>query len=289
MSSEPDYLREAPDDLHPALVGAVWRGGPVGETEVAATLTDLADRGIVTMERIEMQVTSALGPAKLQPTTQWRLDRSRAGGLGAIDAALVALLFDRIARDETLTAEELAWQARERPAEYRRALLEWIALVDSEACTAGLLRPSPAASKGLLRVAGTAIALAGLSLAVALESWVPAEAGLVLGGLVGALSFRVSRLTAEGKAVRARYQGLHDFLRDFSDLEHVTPEHFALWRRYLVLALVLGVAQRVADHFDMARPGLARDPRFTSLVEWVRDTAGGDAPVRAFESTRPSA
>ena len=41
------YLREVPEGMPPALVGALWRMGAVGDDDLAATLLDLAVSGVL--------------------------------------------------------------------------------------------------------------------------------------------------------------------------------------------------------------------------------------------------
>ena len=47
------YLREDPrPDLSPAVIGALWRFGKVADADIAATLMDLADKGVIGMRPV---------------------------------------------------------------------------------------------------------------------------------------------------------------------------------------------------------------------------------------------
>ncbi|MHB9005238.1 MAG: DUF2207 domain-containing protein, partial [Coriobacteriia bacterium] len=44
-----EYFREEPADLHPAIVGALWRMGAVKDSDMSAAIMNLANEGVVSM------------------------------------------------------------------------------------------------------------------------------------------------------------------------------------------------------------------------------------------------
>ena len=72
---------------------------------------------------------------------------------------------------------------------------------------------------------------------------IPAIAGLV----IMILSFYMTRRTREGAELYAKYKALHDFLKDFSRLDEAPPASVVIWNRFLVLAVVFGIADEVIE------------------------------------------
>ncbi|MBU4557211.1 MAG: DUF2207 domain-containing protein, partial [Actinobacteria bacterium] len=56
-----EYFREEPAQLHPAIVGALWRMGTVEDGDVAATLMAMANRGVITMTPVDVEKKGFLG------------------------------------------------------------------------------------------------------------------------------------------------------------------------------------------------------------------------------------
>lgn len=70
------------------------------------------------------------------------------------------------------------------------------------------------------------------------------------------------RRTEKGARKLAEVQGLARFLSDFSLVDDVPVGHLALYERYLVYAVALGVADRLIEGLRMRFPELADDPSF---------------------------
>ncbi len=132
------YLREIPDDVSPALAGAVWRRGKLGEKEVIATLVDLTARGVLSVRTGERHVTTITGPLAEQ-TTEFVLDTTRWDELDPLDQELCCLLFTTLAHSAVLGLLDLRTIIRTRPRSYGRGIHHWKAHVVAEAVRRGLL------------------------------------------------------------------------------------------------------------------------------------------------------
>ena len=118
-----------------------------------------------------------------------------------------------------------------------------------------------------------ALVLAGVGVvAIALGAWV----GLVaIGVAVGVLAFggTLRRRTPKGAEQAAEAEALRRFLKDFSTLDEAPVESLAIWERYLVYAVALGVAGDLIRGIAMKMPQVAASPGFATW--YMVSGAGG--------------
>ena len=173
------YLREVPEGMPPALVGALWRMGAVTDADIAATLLDLAVDGVLRIEPGEGGSASpagrtsgkaaATGPA---PTFVLELRRDKLGKVDELTLPLVTFLFDQVAVDDKLSMDQLEDWAESHPARFRGAVEGWRSAVLREPASSGSWRraadagpctrgwppgspqPSPGSSSSLTRTGG---------------------------------------------------------------------------------------------------------------------------------------
>ncbi|MRR13256.1 DUF2207 domain-containing protein, partial [bacterium] len=108
-----EYFREEPADLHPAIVGALWRMGTVENDDMAATIMHLANKGIVSMRPITVEKKGFLGiGGGTEQDWELTVDRTRLAGAHAIDQSLVRVLFDTIGSGNRLTIGEMKTYAK---------------------------------------------------------------------------------------------------------------------------------------------------------------------------------
>jgi uncharacterized membrane protein len=90
-----------------------------------------------------------------------------------------------------------------------------------------------------------------------LGSWIPAAVAGVAGLVLAPMGGFLRRKTARGARKKAEVAGLKRFLKDFSLVDDVPVGHLALYERYLVYAVALGVADRLIAGLRMRFPELA--------------------------------
>ena len=86
------------------------------------------------------------------------------------------------------------------------------------------------------------------------------------------LSF-IRRRAQSGADLVAKADGLRRFLKDFSSLDEAPIASLAIWERYLVDAVALGVASDLMRGLQMKLPEIASDPGFAG---WYAPLPGND-------------
>ncbi len=81
------------------------------------------------------------------------------------------------------------------------------------------------------------------------------------------------RRTHAGAQRHAEWDGLRRFLKDFSQLQDAPSGHMALYERYLVAAVALGVADDLVEALQVRIPEVANDPTFAT---WYVGSRTGD-------------
>ena len=82
------------------------------------------------------------------------------------------------------------------------------------------------------------------------------------------------RRTPEGAQRFAEWNGLKQFLKDFSQLQDAPSGHMALYERYLVAAVALGVADELVEALRVRIPEIANDPTFATWYVGSRTATG---------------
>ncbi len=77
------------------------------------------------------------------------------------------------------------------------------------------------------------------------------------------------RRSRHGNELFAQYKAVHDYLHDFGRLHEVPPQSIVLWNRFLVLAVVFGIATEVINQLRVKVPAVVGDPAFQTTYWWV--------------------
>jgi uncharacterized membrane protein len=256
-----DYWREVPEES-PAVVAAIDDWGVVDAKAFSSTVIDLAQRGWLTIVESpdgdghhfirSQQTTDELPLRDYESKVLWRLFEDGRPSISQ-DA-----LIDEAKADRNGSA---AWMGEFKglvKADYdrqgfqqRQGCLPWLAHV------------------GILLV----LALTVLA-CIALGAWIGLAVAAVALVVVLGCSGLLRRRTERGARKHAEVGGLKAFLRDFSLVDDVPVGHLALYERYLVYAVALGVADRLIAGLRMRFPELA-DPDNGFAVWYVPVVHGG--------------
>ncbi len=135
-----DYFREDPrPDLHPAVVGALWRFGTVNDTDIAATLMDLADKGIVRMAPTTVAKGGISGMFGGEEQT-FVLERvpENARKATPLDDKLLDILFTTVAGGRSSFAlSELKTYAKAHAQTFSETIKEWKGQAEGQADSLG--------------------------------------------------------------------------------------------------------------------------------------------------------
>ena len=233
---------------------------------------------------------------------------------GLVDRATMHLLFDELAPYDPLGEDDggvlhfssLEDIARERRADYRKAYDAWGESVTRPFFDRGRDKDERYNPYEQFKSRGWKLVALGLF------AWLPVgavaifllgedavsdafvAAGLYFGfwcALIGAVMYGIGRKmddhdSAETDELRAKLEALRRWLVDFTRLEEAVPQDVVLWDYLLVMAVALGVSDKVVEQLKVAAPSILSDPHLEPVCSWValRDLDDKDVPLLAFSS-----
>jgi len=275
-----DYWREVPDDP-PAVGRSLLDFGTVDASGFSATVVDLAQRGYLRIS--EERTDRLIGKDKVTYRFE-NLRHQDVDGLEPWERTVLQRLFDGV---ETSTQDDLTTWARANQREAQSFWRGFKASVKDEVEQKGYLaghRLPP-----FLAAFGVIVAL--ITFAVAMFS-TGTMFGLVPMGAAFALFFFMRTLlqrTPAGARRAAEWDGLRNFLKDFSRLDEAVSGDMILYERYLVAAVALGVADELVSGLALKVPEVVSNPGFaTWYVASSFDhgfAGGGLAGLGSFDST----
>jgi len=241
-----EYWRDVPPES-PAVIASVDDWGGVDNKAFAATVVDLAQRGWLTI--------TADGDGHRFTRTQ----KAEGEPLKEYEAGVLWRLF--AGGRPTVTQDELTDEAKAE----RTVSAGWMSAFRSQV-RADYDVQGYQARTGCLPWLLHVLVIAVLGLvgagALGLEAWVGGAAALGTAVLLLLLTPLLRRRTEKGARKLAEVEGLKKFLEDFSLVDDVPVGHLALYERYLVYAVALGVADKLIEGLRMRFPAVAHDPGF---------------------------
>ena len=309
------YFRDVPTADHPAVLGALANGGKAQAKELTATLMRLTDEGVVRLDKVTTRSRGAFG--RERASEDYRL--TQVGELGPahgpagseareIDARALEFLFGTVAgvggddgdaggeRDGDVAAPTLLFSrlegfAKGQPQEYQDAYVAWAGRVEGiflerfSGDGLGAYHKVATVASGI-----TCFVLAALALPLLMALGSAPVPALVLTGLLLAAGatglacgLTMRDVSHEAVEVRARLDSLRRWLTEFTRLEEAVPSDVVLWNRLLVMAVVLGVADKVVDQLRVAMPEMLEDRRLMPTYAWwaLSDRLGAAHEVSA--------
>jgi uncharacterized membrane protein len=285
------YWREVPEDLSPALVSSLWKMGSPEDSAVTATLMDLAIRGVVKLEPVEEQDKGGLFGigAHTDKTYSLTLDRSKLDLASSLERQLIDLLFDEVAHADSFNMEELKKLAKAHPETIVNGLKKWKQAVEADGRARGFLEKTGETAKAVTFGLATLLGIVSIGAAMLVGGPIPAL-GVPVAIVMVVLALFMSRRSRAANELYAKYRGLRDYLRDFSRLDEQPPTGIVLWERFLVLAVVFGIAEQVIEAMRLKLPEILADPGMQTAYWWAYAGHGyGTSPMSALGSGLTSA
>ena len=296
------YFRDVPSDDHPAVLGALYRGGsPEGE-DFTATLMHLCAEGIIKLELVTIESKRLLGTKRRQ---DYRLSLTEKGAntqLDRIDRRTVTTVFENIGRfapsyagtedaGNAICFSDFEKVAKKHPQRYHDTFENWNSTVEAEVAQRRFFVSSRSTGNGLViacLLADIVLFMGSVFLLILTEAWqiyVPLILLQVIGCVVAAVVLtRLKRISDEAIEIKAKLEALRRWLKDFTRLEEAVPRDVVLWNRLLVMAVVLGVADEVIKQLKTKMPEILEDPMLRSTYGWYYIGPHG-APYSAFNSS----
>ena len=273
------YWRDVPSDDHPAVIAAFMNRGVTSKPGLVASIMQLVDDHVVAIERDRREVLGLLG-RKRQEDAYFLSRRSPEAPSDAIDrAALAVYLVDG---HERVSMDEMKRMAKDDPEGFGERWQEFRDTVDGRYEERDLVASTGFAAIFLGSFGGAAAGVCSIICAIIGGSWIPVAFGvpLVAAGIVICCTFR--RFTPEGAELNAKCRALKRWLEEFTRLGEAVPGDVVLWNRLLVLAVALGVSERVLQELAAATPASyndSYDDGFYSAWWWyTRHDGMADSP-----------
>lgn len=286
------YLREDPrPDLPPGVVGALWRFGAPGDADIAATLMDLADKGAIALRPTTVHHDGILGiGAKDEPSFELgRNPKLPGGAVNSTDQILLGLLFDDIGAGGMVTLEEIKSYAKDNPKLYTDRIKQWADESQSVADSLGMFETASRSWRVGMFVLAAFVGAVGFFSAVWAETLWPVLIAVPSAIAIAVMGVFMLRRTPQGNELFEQYKAVRDYLRDFGRLHEVPPQSIVLWNRFLVLAVIFGIATEVINQLRVTVPAVISDPAFQTTYWWVYSGGGSSSPVSALQGGFASA
>jgi uncharacterized membrane protein YgcG len=283
------YLREDPmPTLHPAVVGALWRMGDAADSDIAATLMELADNKIITMQPATVDARGVAGFLGVH-NESYVLERvPGATAPHALDRELMRILFDEAGDGTRIDLAALRDYAKANASSYTKAIAAWKKSAGEEAARLGLVDKDSRTYQIVTWFVTGTIGFAGFFASVFTEDPLPILVALPAAVATGVLGVFMRRRSMKGNELYRQYHGVRDYLKDFSRLDEAPPASIVLWNRFLVLAVVFGIADKVIEQLRDVAPQVVADAGFQTTYWWAY-SSGGSSPIHAVQSGFTSA
>lgn len=229
------YYRELPSAATPAVIGYFLNHHSLGPRDLMATLLDLVRRKYVTMQ--EMKNTERFTKSDYM----FQLTQKDQKELQKHEKLLLNLLFTKIRKKNTIMLSDIREFGKNHPQSFLNSWKKWQEAVTT---TYDGLEYTYERQKKVYRYILLAFAVEFIYfLFLAPEDW----KWLVLCSPVLPF-FKPKRIlkTAAGATEHAKWMAFKRFLRNYTRIASREPMAVHLWEQYLVYAIPLGVAKKVA-------------------------------------------
>ena len=234
----PDYYRELPSELRPALVEVLLHeGGPITPRSFTATLFDLARRGLLEFEDRKVEKHGILSSKeKLETTVTLKKVYAQDQELLPYEKGLLDLLFNTIisrSHDQgaQLDIEELRGYLKKNAREFQTWYRAWAKGIRKEAAKLQFIEPESLKARNIFLAVSLPLGVLTLNPLLVL--------------LAGIFSPQLKRRALPWARESELWKGLDRFLDDFSSFEEVPPEAYKLWEHYLVFGIIFGNAKKI--------------------------------------------
>lgn len=281
------YWREDPrPDLPPAMIGSLWRFGKVTMDDVTASILDMADRKVIVMNEVEVEKKRLFGAPKIEKEYHFTVDRVKLANEHDVHQDLmdIILKMGTETKDE-FTFESIKKYAEKNPKEFSEEITDWQNNVKGRVEIAGLIE----AQSNTMRVVAIILTIAlGVLGAIVLDQQATIAAILCFVLCVPSffMTIFMKRRSVEGHTLYRRYEGIRNYLKDFSRLDEYPPNSIVVWNRFLVLATVFGIAEQVARDLKVVMPEMVNSQDFAMNYWWFYGAnVHGASPFEGLSST----
>ena len=303
-----EYFRDVPSGDHPAVIGMLYRGEEVDSSALTATLMHLSDEKSIRLDKVKVKKSFGrekddfcLTKLKDAPvSTGKNVTGSMATQAQKIDNAALNLFFKTIASkagnsDESLMMDDVKKVAKEHAEAFSDAYDRWEDAV--KAAYEARFGKDPVPFHGtstMIIVAAIEFCfvifgvVAGFSIGIGfLNTLIGVVPAAIVGIAAGLTITGFDRMNRDGIETLAKTKALRNWLLNFTHLKEAIPQDVILWNKLLVMAVALGVSEKVIEQLKVSCPEILEDPRIMPVYGWYYygDSFGHGNAISAVGST----
>ena len=281
------YFRDLPSDDHPAVIAAFMNDGSVGNEALVSTLMKLTDDRVVAISKTSETRRGIFGN-KTEEDYLLAVEKEKRDALtDDIDRKALRVYFGK---KNQISFSDMAEDAKEHKTSYADRWDTFVVTV-----TARFEERNLVADTGRGKAAATMF-VAGLLITGCVVALVLSENPVIFAGIAlsiagGIIGMTFHRYTQEGAELRARCVALKRWFEDFTRLGEAAPGDVVLWNKLLVLAVALGVSDRVLEELAAATPREFEDDYVGGYYYpawwWVRSHGSLGSPANTLNTVSP--
>lgn len=268
ISLDGKYWRDDPrPTMPPAMVGCIWRFGEVTEDEMTATILDLVDRKVLLVNEKSTEKKRLIGAPEIIKTFDFKVDPLTLEKEPLINKELVKLLVKTGWSETEFSFESLKAYADKNASDFIDSVNNWYASVKAQVEVSGFIETASSTAQTIAWILTGAGVLLGVFMFI--QSCILAGVIALIIAVPNALmSYFMKRRSKEGDELYHRYQGIKNYLEDFSRIDTAPPTSIVIWNRYLVLATVFGIADKVSEQLKVTLPAVVTADEFAMSYWW---------------------
>lgn len=231
------YLREAPDNFSPSLVGLIMTSHSDGQKGILATLLDLIRRKYIDLEEANSK-------------TKLILKNNILDDLSPQEKTIVDIYFNGFGDGHSVILEDIAKQ--KMPMQVAKKFEKWQYQVSSEMYRNKFDYEGMGFFKTFIFLILGLAFFASVSFYMSLFDNPIFIITMFMGLSLIISALNIKRPTENLQKAQARWSAFKNFLEDYSQLEDAKISSIHLWEQYLVYAVAMGVSEKVVKAYKKA-------------------------------------
>ena len=280
------YYRDVPSNDHPAVISMLYNGEEIKGDALTATLMHLSDAKYISLNK--SVTTNFFGMeksdyclTKVQDLNEGQAPFYPGSSLSnKIDSTAMKLIFDKAggsgAPNTTVTMKQIGQYASSNAEEFVKAYESWESPIKLSYAAKFGINKIPFHGKGILAllivldiIVGGLSFFMGIMADVSFSNLLINLFFLIIAILVALTSIaKFDLMNREGIETLAKTRALRKWLTEFTNLHEAIPTDVILWNRLLVMAVALGVADKVIEQLKVVMPEMLKDPQFMPVYSW---------------------
>lgn len=254
-----EYWRDVPQkDVHPAVIGRLWRWDRESQDDFTATLMHLSHIGAIRIDKGSYEKPGSFG--KTETVEDYYLTRVTAiadAVTSPIDRQALRLLFKTVSDGkDSLWFGSIEQYGKDHPEEFLDKLKEWQGIVAAETNRQDYFEIKGKRYQGYLLALTVILVIAGLAIWLMMNNFIPLIFMVPSAIALGVIANYMPRRSVKGNNLVAKCKALRNWLRDFSSLEERPPTDVKVWGEFMVYAYLFGIAKQVMEELQTKVPEL---------------------------------